>query len=288
MSTVTKVRSSETLNEAGQFANGVASSLSMLAAMQPVDKLKTDLFSGRVPSLEGAYRGFGANCTSVVPVQGVAYAAYGAALRRLAPNGNPTEKQKEQARVFATTAAVPLATLFEGVKVRQQLKKGVGPFQVVRQVVAQDGYRGLFKGAGPTWFRDYVWFKGMLEMRNKVEQAQPKALTNKKVRKVAADAQTGMGVGILTASSDMIKTKMQGDGWDESPEAMKERPKGTYATAWKTMQRVLKDEGVMGLVVPKGTGARVGFLGGAVVFMGAASDVFPQYFPEFFHKDSNI
>jgi len=277
MSAVARVRSSETLNGAGLFANGILSSFATMVFTQPLDRWKTDRFSGNARSSTGLYRGFGINCASIVPVWGLAFGFYHTALKRLAPSGQATDRQKLEATVLGTTVATPVAAVFEKIKVAQQLRDDVTVRDVVRRVVATEGLYGLVKGGGPIWWRGYLWYTGMLAMRQKIQDAQPKALTNRTVRKIVADAETGAMVGGSTALFDNLRAKVQGDGWGPIP-------KGTYPTVRKTVTWIIRNEGIRGLIVPKGTLERMGFAGAALVIMGGASDAFPEYLPSFLHR----
>lgn len=291
MSAVTKHRSHETLNEAGQFVQGVASSTTMLGVMMPIDALatrkmgkltqpsslvlpasgakSTSAVQVAMQALKNGYRGFPITVLSVAPNMGVSYAAYARTLRYLAPEGNPTESQKNQATGVSTLISASLVTVTDRVKVIQQLSGG-SVKQVVMTTVRNEGLRSLVKGFWPTTVREGAFLYFLFNIQGKVQQGLPSCLEDVVVRSALAGGITGATVGLLTTPPARVKTLMQGD------------VKGEFPSSWDTIRKLVKEEGFGGLF--KGKGARAGFVGGALATMAVTNQYFPPYFPASLHR----
>src|SRR5689334_15040649 len=163
-STTSPVRSSHTLNDAGQFTNGALANSAMLTVMQPVFKVKTFFMNGGSLSFEAlarafspgqlprtlreAYRGYPANCASVVPAGAVGFLVNGAVLRQLAPDRQPTNGEQAAASLAGAVVGAPFANGFERVMILQQ-QHGGSVASTLRGVAAAEAARSASRRRMP-------------------------------------------------------------------------------------------------------------------------------------------
>ncbi len=280
MSGVARIRSSETLNEAGEFVNGITSSVTMVVAAQSLDKWRTDLFSGKEFTTNGLYRGVGVNCLAVIPVQGLAYGVNKVVLQVLSKDSPESDGKKHLSNGIATTVVTPLAVAFERVKVIQQLT-GVSSQRAIEGLYETQSYAGFCKGAVSTWVRDYIWYLGLFGNHTRMESIQPSMIRHKVLRKMAADAEIGALVGAVSAPFDKVRAKMQADNV-----LLSQKKRDIYSTLSKTVRQIYQDEGLRGLLAPKGLHARMAYASASAIVMGLTTQEYPRHFPSSLHKEN--
>ncbi|XP_051115073.1 uncharacterized protein LOC127240425 [Andrographis paniculata] len=178
------------------MANGVAgmtASVCSQAVFVPVDvvsqRLMVQGYSGHATykggvdvlrkvvkseGIRGLYRGFGLSVATYSPSSGVWWASYGASQRfiwRILDDRNAPPSEAElmlvQAAggVFAGATAACITNPLDTIKTRLQvMKHDTRPTarQVVRNLIADDGYSGFFRGLGPRFFSMSAWGTSMI------------------------------------------------------------------------------------------------------------------------------
>ncbi|KAL6551622.1 hypothetical protein OROGR_007776 [Orobanche gracilis] len=181
-------------------ANGVAGMMASLcsqAVFVPVDvvsqRLMVQGYSGnatysggldvarkviRSEGIRGLYRGFGLSVMTYSPSSAVWWASYGASQRviwRLLHHGTEGDRGatsegkivlvQASGAIFAGATASCISTPLDTVKTRLQvIGHGKRPTarQVVKKLIADDGWSGLYRGLGPRFFSMSAWGTSMI------------------------------------------------------------------------------------------------------------------------------
>ncbi|ESW23366.1 hypothetical protein PHAVU_004G041200 [Phaseolus vulgaris] len=190
-------RLSETTQAA--ISNGVAgmtSSLLAQAVFVPVDvvsqKLMVQGYSGhtqyrggldvarkvlRSDGIRGLYRGFGLSVMTYVPSSAVWWASYGSSKHYLwrflgdnsCEEGAPSLPRimlvQATGGIIAGATASCITTPLDTIKTRLQvtgLEKRISVKQVVKDLIIEDGWKGLYRGLGPRFFSMSAWGTSMI------------------------------------------------------------------------------------------------------------------------------
>ena len=147
---------------------------------------------------------------------------------------------------------------FELVKIRLQDKSQAhlyrGPVDVVRAIVKQSGWYGLYNGLGSTMIRHILWNGGYFASIFKIQQLLPKADNRREaMRNSLISGTIGGFIGtVLNTPADVIKTRIQNA--DRVPGVA---PK--YTGTFSGMLLILREEGPGALY--KGFAPKVCFYG---------------------------
>ncbi|KAK4426259.1 Solute carrier family 25 member 44 [Sesamum alatum] len=178
------------------IANGVAGMMASLcsqAVFVPVDvvsqRLMVQGYSGhatynggfdvvrqiiKADGVRGLYRGFGLSVITYSPTSAVWWASYGASQRfiwRLLDDGIAAPSQEKimsvQAAggIFAAATASCITTPMDTIKTRLQVMghaKRLSTRQVVKGLIADDGWTGFYRGLGPRFFSMSAWGTSMI------------------------------------------------------------------------------------------------------------------------------
>ncbi|CAJ1947182.1 unnamed protein product [Sphenostylis stenocarpa] len=189
------------LSETSQAAisNGVAgmtSSLLAQAVFVPIDvvsqKLMVQGYSGhtqyrggldvarkvlRSDGIRGLYRGFGLSVMTYVPSSAVWWASYGSSKNYLwrffgdksSEEGTPSLPKiilvQGTGGIIAGATASCITTPLDTIKTRLQvtgLEKRISVKQVVKDLIIEDGWKGLYRGLGPRFFSMSAWGTSMI------------------------------------------------------------------------------------------------------------------------------
>ncbi|GMP28612.1 hypothetical protein CsSME_00004082 [Camellia sinensis var. sinensis] len=183
------------------IANGVAGMAAAVcsqAVFVPIDvvsqKLMVQGYSGhatynggldvarkvlKVDGIRGLYRGFGLSVLTYSPSSAVWWASYGSSQRliwRFLGHGS-TEHEESAASlwtivsvqaaggIFAGATASCITTPLDTIKTRLQVmgpEKKLTVREVVKGLVADDGWKGLYRGLGPRFFTMSAWGTSMI------------------------------------------------------------------------------------------------------------------------------
>ncbi|KAL0424514.1 UNVERIFIED_CONTAM: Solute carrier family 25 member 44 [Sesamum radiatum] len=178
------------------IANGVAGMMASLcsqAVFVPVDvvsqRLMVQGYSGhatynggldvvrqiiKADGVRGLYRGFGLSVITYSPTSAVWWASYGASQRfiwRLLDDGiaAPSEEKimavQAAGGIFAAATASCITTPMDTIKTRLQVMghaKRLSTRQVVKSLIADDGWTGFYRGLGPRFFSMSAWGTSMI------------------------------------------------------------------------------------------------------------------------------
>ncbi|MED6180114.1 hypothetical protein PIB30_007271 [Stylosanthes scabra] len=182
------------------IANGVAgmtSSLFSQAVFVPIDvisqKLMVQGYSGhtqysggldvvrkvlRADGIRGLYRGFGLSVMTYSPSSAVWWASYGSSQRFIwralghsveHEEGTPSLPKivlvQATGGIIAGATASCITTPLDTIKTRLQVmghEKRTSVKQVVRDLVSEDGWKGLYRGLGPRFFSMSAWGTSMI------------------------------------------------------------------------------------------------------------------------------
>ncbi|KAL8161150.1 hypothetical protein V2J09_012639 [Rumex salicifolius] len=182
------------------LANGVAGmmgSLSSQAVFVPIDvvsqKLMVQGYSGhatytggldvvrrvvKADGILGLYRGFGLSVMTYVPSSAVWWASYGSSQRlfwRWLTSGNENDGTtpslstivgiQAAGGITAGATASCITTPLDTIKTRLQVMRHGnkhGAVQVVKDLIAQEGWRGFYRGVGPRFFSMSAWGTSMI------------------------------------------------------------------------------------------------------------------------------
>ncbi|CAI9109871.1 OLC1v1009794C5 [Oldenlandia corymbosa var. corymbosa] len=182
------------------IANGIAgmsASLCSQAVFVPIDvvsqKLMVQGYSGhasynggldvvrkvvKADGIRGLYRGFGLSVMTYSPSSAVWWASYGSSQRliwRLLGEGSandgfaPSQGQvvlvQAAGGIFAGATASCITTPLDTIKTRLQVMghdKRPSARQVVRKLIAEDGWTGFYRGLGPRFFSMSAWGTSMI------------------------------------------------------------------------------------------------------------------------------
>ncbi|RZB71007.1 Solute carrier family 25 member 44 isoform A, partial [Glycine soja] len=189
-------RLSET-NQAA-IANGIAGMASSFLAQSlfvPIDvvsqKLMVQGYSGhaqysggldvarkvlRSDGIRGLYRGFGLSVMTYVPSNAVWWASYGSSQRylwRFLGDNNEEDTPSLPKIIFAQATggiiagatASCITTPLDTIKTRLQvmgLEKKISVKQVVKDLITEDGWKGVYRGLGPRFFSMSAWGTSMI------------------------------------------------------------------------------------------------------------------------------
>lgn len=111
----------------------------------------------------GVYRGFGLSLLAYLPGGSVWWGSYSASSQLLSPMPHPLVAQACSATA-AALCVVALTFPLDTIKTRYQLQAGGGggeegatAISSARKLVAREGIRGLYRGAGPRWVHMSLW-----------------------------------------------------------------------------------------------------------------------------------
>ncbi|XP_020583834.1 solute carrier family 25 member 44 [Phalaenopsis equestris] len=177
---------------------GMAASVSAQAVFVPIDvisqKLMVQGYSGhtrynggldvarkiiKMDGFRGLYRGFGLSIMTYSPSSAVWWASYGSSQRviwRLLGHNSqyelsaPSQWQlacvQASGGIFAGAVASCVTTPLDTIKTRLQVmdntKERPRARQVVRSLIAEDGWKGLYRGLGPRFFSMSAWGTSMI------------------------------------------------------------------------------------------------------------------------------
>uniref|UniRef100_A0A0E0KJ63 Solute carrier family 25 member 44 n=1 Tax=Oryza punctata TaxID=4537 RepID=A0A0E0KJ63_ORYPU len=179
------------------FANGLgglSASLCSQAVFVPIDvvsqKLMVQGYSGHVrykggldvaqkiikaDGIRGLYRGFGLSVMTYSPSSAVWWASYGSSQRIIwsaFDRWNDKESSPSQLTIVgvqatggiiagAVTSCVttPIDTIKTRLQVNQNKPKAM---EVVRRLIAEDGWKGFYRGLGPRFFSSSAWGTSMI------------------------------------------------------------------------------------------------------------------------------
>ncbi|XP_054785021.1 uncharacterized protein LOC129291584 isoform X2 [Prosopis cineraria] len=182
------------------LANGVAgmtSSLMSQAVFVPIDvvsqKMMVQGYSGhaqysggldvarkvlRSEGIRGLYRGFGLSVLTYSPSSAVWWASYGSSQRfiwRLIGHGTEYEEGTPRLQklmlvqgaggIIAAATASCITTPLDTIKTRLQVmghEKRSGMKKVVKDLIIEDGWKGLYRGLGPRFFSTSAWGTSMI------------------------------------------------------------------------------------------------------------------------------
>ncbi|XP_027358083.1 solute carrier family 25 member 44-like [Abrus precatorius] len=191
-------RLSETTQAA--ISNGIAGMVSSLlsqAVFVPIDvvsqKLMVQGYSGhaqysggldvarkvlRSDGIRGLYRGFGLSVMTYSPSSAVWWASYGSSQRflwrflgdRFSEEGTPPSLSKiimvqASGGIFAGATASCITTPLDTIKTRLQvmgLENKSSVKQIVKDLIVEDGWKGLYRGLGPRFFSMSAWGTSMI------------------------------------------------------------------------------------------------------------------------------
>ncbi|WFD39120.1 uncharacterized protein MJAP1_002091 [Malassezia japonica] len=143
---------------------------------------------------------------------------------------------------FAGATESLIVVPFELVKIRLQDKSQAhlyhGPADVVRAIVKQSGWSGLYNGIGSTMIRHVLWNGGYFASIFKIQQMLPKAENRSEaMRNSLISGTTGGFIGtVLNTPADVIKTRIQNA--DRVP-GVAPKYRGTFSG----MLLILREEG---------------------------------------------
>ncbi|XP_074568318.1 uncharacterized protein LOC141824881 [Curcuma longa] len=182
------------------IANGIAGmsgSLCSQAVFVPVDvvsqKLMVQGYSGfakynggfdvarkilKSEGIRGLYRGFGLSIMTYAPSSAVWWASYGSSQRiiwRFLGHGNDKENVppsqlkiicvQATGGVVAAAVASCITTPLDTIKTRLQVMDNTqkpNVRQVIRRLIAEDGWKGFYRGLGPRFFSMSAWGTSMI------------------------------------------------------------------------------------------------------------------------------
>ncbi|KAI4375269.1 hypothetical protein MLD38_013159 [Melastoma candidum] len=182
------------------IANGVAgmmASLSSQAVFVPIDvvsqKLMVQGYSGhekysggidvirkvlKADGVRGLYRGFGLSVITYAPSSAMWWASYGASQRviwRLLGYGSESQEGtpgqgtvvavQAAGGIFAGATASCITTPLDTIKTRLQVlghEKKPSATNVVKNLIKEDGWTGLYRGLGPRFFSMSAWGTSMI------------------------------------------------------------------------------------------------------------------------------
>ncbi|URD97662.1 Solute carrier family 25 member [Musa troglodytarum] len=181
------------------LANGIAgmsASLCSQAVFVPIDvvsqKLMVQGYSGfakynggfdvarkiiKSDGIRGLYRGFGLSVMTYSPSSAVWWASYGSSQRviwRLLGHGNDKENVPSQSKIVCVQASggiiagavascvtTPLDTIKTRLQVMDNMQKQ-NVRQVIKRLIAEDGWKGFYRGLGPRFFSMSAWGTTMI------------------------------------------------------------------------------------------------------------------------------
>ncbi|XP_011085602.1 solute carrier family 25 member 44-like [Sesamum indicum] len=178
------------------IANGVAGMMASLcsqAVFVPVDvvsqRLMVQGYSGhatynggldvvrqiiKADGVRGFYRGFGLSVITYSPTSAVWWASYGASQRFIwrllddsisAPSEEKIMAVQAAGGIFAAATASCITTPMDTIKTRLQVMghaKRLSTRQVVKSLIADDGWTGFYRGLGPRFFSMSAWGTSMI------------------------------------------------------------------------------------------------------------------------------
>ncbi|KAL7094627.1 hypothetical protein ACP275_11G115600 [Erythranthe tilingii] len=178
------------------LANGIAGMMASLCSQTvfvPVDvvsqRLMVQGYSGhanynggmdvirkvlKTDGIRGLYRGFGLSVMTYSPTSAVWWASYGASQRfiwRVSDDVIATPSQgkivlgQAAGGIFAGATASCITTPLDTIKTRLQVtvnEKRPTARQVVRNLIAEDGWTGFYRGLGPRFFSMSTWGTSMI------------------------------------------------------------------------------------------------------------------------------
>ncbi|ACO63687.1 predicted protein, partial [Micromonas commoda] len=255
----------ETIGTAKKLASGGVAGAVSRSATAPIDRIKTIMQAGRLPSSggiapvagaaaravwhEGGWRAFwrgnGANVAKVVPETATKYVAFDILKRQLATDpGNATVLERFAAGGMAGAAAQTVVYPLEIVKTRVSLSAGgCSMATVIAGVLRTEGTRGLFKGLTPSLVGIFP-YAGIDLMANSVLKDALAA----KYAEVGRDPGVAelLGCGMASSTSAMlvtyplnlVRTRLQASGMPGQP---------TYSGPVECAGKILAKEGFAGL-----------------------------------------
>ncbi|KAJ8514035.1 hypothetical protein OPV22_004469 [Ensete ventricosum] len=181
------------------LANGIAgmsASLCSQAVFVPIDvvsqKLMVQGYSGfakynggfdvarkiiKSDGIRGLYRGFGLSVMTYSPSSAVWWASYGSSQRviwRLLGHGNDKENVPSQSKIVcvqatggiiagavASCVTTPLDTIKTRLQVMDNMQKQ-NVRQVIKRLIAEDGWKGFYRGLGPRFVSMSAWGTTMI------------------------------------------------------------------------------------------------------------------------------
>ncbi|WFD41971.1 hypothetical protein MPSI1_000609 [Malassezia psittaci] len=249
---------------AGAFAGVVE-----IACLYPLDVVKTRLQIQRVSAGKAQYSGTVDTLTQIVRQEGFSrlYRGIGPLFLLEAPKRavkfgandfwgkfyckmfNVKEKTQGITMLTGCSAGATESLLvvpFELVKIRLQDRSQAhlynGPIDVVRTIVKQHGYTGLYTGLWSTMVRHMLWNGGYFSTIFKMQSMLPKATTSsERLRNNLISGTLGGFIGTtLNTPADVVKTRIQNADYVKGTPAK-------YRGAFTGMLLIYKEEGFRAL-----------------------------------------
>lgn len=255
----------------GSLLNAMGGSWGMTYTMQPFFTCKTYLMSGLGwPPRKVLYKGLKPNLLGIVPAQTTGFIVKHI-LDGLGPK-EPKEIQKFQSSVMAGASVAPVATVFEGVMIREQVARCTTK-QAIQSIYSDLGMRGFFRGFKPTLVRDISFNTSLFflypYMKEKAHGLIPK---HPKKATCAALTVTSILAGSCSNPPDVVKTLMQKNKDEE------------YRTVQSTIKILMKEKGKGAFF--RGGMTRIGLVAGAIYFLDTYTKFLPRYLPASCFKTS--
>ncbi|EEF38093.1 S-adenosylmethionine carrier 1, chloroplastic/mitochondrial isoform X2 [Ricinus communis] len=246
----------------GLIAGGIAGVVAD-AALYPLDTIKTRLqaaHGGGKIMLKGLYSGLGGNLAGSLPASALFVGVYEPVKQKLLKS--LPENLSSFAQLTAGAVGGAISSLVrvptEVVKQRMQTGQFTSATNVVRVIVAKEGFKGLYVGYGSFLLRDLpfdaVQFCIYEQLLTRYKLAAQRDLKDPEIAVIGAFA--GAITGALTTPLDVIKTRLmvQGSG-------------NQYKGIFDCARTISREEGVHALL--KGIGPRVLWIGiGGSIFFG--------------------
>ncbi|WFC97882.1 hypothetical protein MYAM1_000603 [Malassezia yamatoensis] len=225
---------------AGAFAGVVE-----IACLYPLDVVKTRLQIQRISEGKAQYSGTVDTLTQIVRQEG-ANDFWGKTYCKIF---NVKEKTQGITMLTGCSAGATESLLvvpFELVKIRLQDRSQAhmynGPIDVVRSIVKQHGYTGLYNGLWSTMVRHMLWNGGYFSTIFKMQSMLPKANTSgERLRNNLISGTLGGFIGTtLNTPADVVKTRIQNTDYVKGTPAK-------YRGAFTGMLLIYKEEGFRAL-----------------------------------------
>lgn len=261
------------LNTAGNYTLGVGADIFSVLATQPLDTAATYVMSrkGMPPFGTWLWRGAAANCSGAFVQGGVPFMVNGLIAEHFFKTQHLSQGQMVANGVFTGLISAGAIAPFERVAKLHQLHGG-SIYSVCQRSIAENGMASFFKAAGPIALRDSIVFGTFFGGRRVLENQLKPYVPHVGLKEGIASIATGIFAGAISTPAARINVLMQGD------------VQGTYPTMARTLQTVVKQEGVQSLF--KGAAARSGFMGGYYLTLAIGYKMLRNNLPGIFYQNT--